>query len=910
MAFSRFLALALALAGILVATAPSPAETPIPNGPESCTQVKFLHALHTARMRRFQAYEKHTADSAEVRVAAMKFLSDFDEAWVAVPRHRTWAEVAAAGSAVVKQGSRDPLIALFEVRARNLAVPGSVDYERELWKCYDALAATSYPTLLKLEPLCQLFAGWTKRVPKGKPGSKELVQQFADAWIRDPAATEADRRMRWDWVRPMFDDFDIEHKTIFNDACAAYTEADPWLYNFVAGSYHIDLGWHFRGGGYAHTVTEAGAWKFQENLRIAGGHLTTAWQIDPKLPEPAAESITTAMAGEQATASSRAWFDRAVAAQMDYEPAYEKYIWSLRPRWGGSFEQLYAFGKECLATKRFDTSVPHQMVDIVYHIDDDIDEGHFTAFQNETLWADVNDIFVQTLAEFDREANYNDSAAMATQWLLYAIHGNHFDDAVKALQVIDDHSWKLNPRQLNFLRLREQSARAMAQAFGGPAAEAARAAVPFLLPMKRLEGETLAGVLAALEAVVAADDREAVQAYFRHWRQTLSWEKAYDAGDWVTLSFDAKMTGWMKRFGEWQPQDDGTVVARLPPKFTYVEAFCNARFPGAYEVRVDVSLPEGSKKPVAPCVVAFVELQQWNVDPTEVRRFWVAPFLGRAGITDGQANHFGRQVAISLTGPNEIAAQVWPNDYVFEINGCNVQIAKPTPEMARDRIAIGSAYHVDPKALIHFHRVRVRKLTRNPPPPEQDYKARLAYYNEILADDPENLTGLWNRAMAQMGLGEYAAAQVDLDRALAREPGIAFLHLYRGFLAERQGDYARALAEQETSVKLDRDVLASWRRIAWIRATCSDPQFRDGAKAVEAGKRACEIMKYRDVDSLLGLSAAYAEAGDHDQAIAMAKKALPLAPKERKQETREFLERREARMPETDRSPKPTPVKR
>jgi len=76
--------------------------------------------------------------------------------------------------------------------------------------------------------------------------------------------------------------------------------------------------------------------------------------------------------GSDGDLSLRDWFDRAVEAQMDYEPAYNSLLWALTPRWGGSHGKMYQFGLECLATKRFDTCVPEKLIQIVLDIDSEL----------------------------------------------------------------------------------------------------------------------------------------------------------------------------------------------------------------------------------------------------------------------------------------------------------------------------------------------------------------------------------------------------------------------------------------------------------------------------------------------------------------------------------------------------------
>jgi hypothetical protein len=61
----------------------------------------------------------------------------------------------------------------------------------------------------------------------------------------------------------------------------------------------------------------------------------------------------------------RLWFDRSVAAQMDFYEAYARYLWALRPRWHGGHEEMLMLGDEMLRTGRFDTCVPFYYFKVV-----------------------------------------------------------------------------------------------------------------------------------------------------------------------------------------------------------------------------------------------------------------------------------------------------------------------------------------------------------------------------------------------------------------------------------------------------------------------------------------------------------------------------------------------------------------
>ncbi len=135
--------------------------------------------------------------------------------------------------------------------------------------------------------------------------------------------------------------------------------ADPWYGHVVRGRIAVADAWAARGSGYGNTVTRAGWEGFSRHLRAARRELEAAYQLHPDLPEAPTAMIEVAMAGYAGRWDTpRRWFDRAVAAQFEYPLAYRCLSRALMPRWGGSHEQMMALARDCLATQRFDTTVP------------------------------------------------------------------------------------------------------------------------------------------------------------------------------------------------------------------------------------------------------------------------------------------------------------------------------------------------------------------------------------------------------------------------------------------------------------------------------------------------------------------------------------------------------------------------
>jgi tetratricopeptide (TPR) repeat protein len=85
---------------------------------------------------------------------------------------------------------------------------------------------------------------------------------------------------------------------------------------------------------------------------------------------------------------------------------------------------------------------------------------------------------------------------------------------------------------------------------------------------------------------------------------------------------------------------------------------------------------------------------------------------------------------------------------------------------------------------------------------------------------------------------------------------------------------AEAIAHYEKALATRPDLISALTNLAWIRATASDPQFRNGAEAVVLAERACSGPERTTAGCLDVLAAAYAEAGRFDDAQATARDAL------------------------------------
>lgn len=210
-----------------------------------------------------------------------------------------------------------------------------------------------------------------------------------------------------------------------------------WAKDTLIGEVEVERGWEERGGGYADTVTPEGWQGFSEHLAIARDKLTHAWKLRPDRPEAAKKMIDVAMAGEAGGETPRLWFDRAVTAQFDFLPAYNNLLWALRPRWGGSYEEMLAFGRACVATRRYDTRVPLVFIDV-------LDSIYGETSQWRPLYHDPD--IARTVMEMSRDAL---AAAPAKNRLvresLHAVYAWLTDDYALAAEQMKKLGNKLDP---------------------------------------------------------------------------------------------------------------------------------------------------------------------------------------------------------------------------------------------------------------------------------------------------------------------------------------------------------------------------------------------------------------------------------------------------------------------------------
>jgi tetratricopeptide (TPR) repeat protein len=155
-------------------------------------------------------------------------------------------------------------------------------------------------------------------------------------------------------------------------------------------------------------------------------------------------------------------------------------------------------------------------------------------------------------------------------------------------------------------------------------------------------------------------------------------------------------------------------------------------------------------------------------------------------------------------------------------------------------------------------------------------KEALKFFTERIVKDDKDAAAYARRACAWM-LQEKPAldfAIKDYTKAIELEPQAASFYNNRGAVYFAKKDYVEALKDFGRALKLDEKHLSANNNAAWLLATCPDDKLRDGALAVKLATVALELSGRKEATCYGTLAAAYAEAGQFDEAVKYQTQAL------------------------------------
>ena len=153
-----------------------------------------------------------------------------------------------------------------------------------------------------------------------------------------------------------------------------------------------------------------------------------------------------------------------------------------------------------------------------------------------------------------------------------------------------------------------------------------------------------------------------------------------------------------------------------------------------------------------------------------------------------------------------------------------------------------------------------------------NFDMAMSDFNEAIRLKPDEPQAFLNRGTVFLMRGDSDRAFANFNMAIELKPDFAEAYRNRGSAYARLSQYDRAIADFDTALRLNPDYTQIYvdkasllNHMAWIRATSSNADERDGEEAVRLALESIAIFNRAETRDTL--AAAYAEAGRFEDAV-------------------------------------------
>lgn len=166
----------------------------------------------------------------------------------------------------------------------------------------------------------------------------------------------------------------------------------------------------------------------------------------------------------------------------------------------------------------------------------------------------------------------------------------------------------------------------------------------------------------------------------------------------------------------------------------------------------------------------------------------------------------------------------------------------------------------------------------------EDHQPQLAIndFNRALENDPDSVNALNARGIAHLEQGKQDLALKDFNQAIKANNFVSQVFCNRAGVWQEQKQFASAIKDYQRAIELDPLSAVAHNDLAWLYASCTDPDFQNPSAAVQHAQKACEITKSSDANLLDTLASAYLANDQVELAIKTLDTAIQKAAPEQK----------------------------
>ena len=408
--------------------------------------------------------------------------------------------------------------------------------------------------------------------------------------------------------------------------------------------------------------------------------------------------------GDSGAEEMRLWFDRTVAAQIDYPRAWSEMRWGLRPRWHGSLEALLALGISAIETRRFDTDVPRKFFDVVEDLESELEvrPGQHI-YARKDIWPQLKRMYEGYIAE-PSQSSYH--PGWRASYAVVAFLAGKYDVSRTQLEALN---WTVPPQRLTgwgadlSLMPLEVAARTSPIAIKVAQAE-----------LQRQRGFVRDSLAVYKQQASATNLDERALQFVRCRIASLEMEDRLQTGEWVDFvpSHEGDLN-WVSSRGKHRRLPDGALEAEADPGGHML--VCRSRVGSEFEVKGEFEVVRSSTKDFqAGLVMGMPEFESSNWYGFRMKRNTVEGQIATFAIGWSRQQGFW---PVSLNGDRNSFRFLFRNGTASAwVNGTEVIKQTRAPRkisVASNEYLLGlGAFNDMNQTVIRYRNIQVRRLSR------------------------------------------------------------------------------------------------------------------------------------------------------------------------------------------------------